>query len=61
MVAQLLRLVRDPELRQTISAHNRAVPSRVDWHEVVGMNVATYQRAIALMGARRSGAIAATG
>ena len=51
MVTQLLRLVRDPELRQTISAHNRAVPSRVDWHEVVGMNVTTYQRAIALMAA----------
>ena len=63
MVTQLLRLIRDPELRQTISAHNRAVPSRVDWHEVVGMNVATYQRAIALMGDRRTGAaaIATTG
>jgi len=41
------------------TSHNRAVPSRVDWHEVVGMNVATYQRAIALMGTRR--ADAATG
>ena len=54
MVTQLLRLIRDPELRQTISAHNREVPSRVDWHEVVGMNVATYHRAIALMGTRRA-------
>ncbi|MGZ4784905.1 MAG: glycosyltransferase family 4 protein [Acidimicrobiales bacterium] len=54
MVTQLLRLIRDPELRQTISAHNRAVPSRVDWHEVVGMNVVSYQRAIALMGGRRA-------
>jgi glycosyltransferase involved in cell wall biosynthesis len=59
MVTQLLRLIRDPELRQTIAAHNRAVPSRVDWHEVVGMNEATYLRAIALMGTRR--ADAATG
>jgi glycosyltransferase involved in cell wall biosynthesis len=52
MVTQLLRLIRDPELRQAISAHNRDVPSRVDWHEVVGMNVAAYHRAVALMGSR---------
>jgi glycosyltransferase involved in cell wall biosynthesis len=52
MVTQLLRLVRDPELRQAISAHNREVPSSVDWHEVVELNVAAYHRAMALMGTR---------
>jgi len=51
MVTQLLRLVRDPDLRQRIAAHNREVPSAVDWNEVVGANVAVYHRAIALMGA----------
>lgn len=53
MVAQLLRLVRDPGLRASIARHNRETPSSVDWHEVVGVNVAAYDQAIALMGRRR--------
>jgi glycosyltransferase involved in cell wall biosynthesis len=53
MVIQLLRLVRDPDLRQRIAAHNREVPSGVDWSEVVGLNVAVYERAIALVDGRR--------
>ncbi len=48
MVEQLLHLIRDPELRQRIAAHNRAVPSNVDWSKVVEANVAVYHRAIAL-------------
>lgn len=54
MVDQLLWLIRDPELRHRIAAHNREVPSRVDWSEVVGVNVAAYHRAIDLMGSRRA-------
>jgi glycosyltransferase involved in cell wall biosynthesis len=48
MVDQLLRLIRDPGLRQQIAAHNRSVPSAVDWSKVVDANVAVYQRAIDL-------------
>ena len=54
MVDQLLWLIRDPDLRLRIAAHNRDVPSRVDWSEVVGVNVAAYHRAIDLMGSRRA-------
>jgi glycosyltransferase involved in cell wall biosynthesis len=54
MVDQLLWLIRDPELRHRIAAHNRDVPSRVDWSEVVGVNVAAYHRAIDLMGTRQA-------
>ena len=50
MVTQLLRLVRDPELRQRIAAHNREVPSAVDWHDVVEANVDVYRRAMGIMG-----------
>lgn len=49
MVAQLSRLVADPALRASIARHNRATPSSVDWEEVVGVNVAAYEQAIALM------------
>ncbi|MEI7592494.1 MAG: glycosyltransferase family 4 protein [Actinomycetes bacterium] len=54
MVDQLLRLIRDPELRNRIAAHNREVPSLVDWTNVVGLNVAAYHRAIDLMGNERA-------
>jgi len=50
MVTQLLRLVRDPDLRQRIAAHNREVPSAVDWTVVAEANVEVYHRAMALMG-----------
>jgi len=58
MVAQLSRLVRDPGLRASIARHNREVPSSVDWSEVVGVNVAAYDQAIALMRRRRGAAAA---
>jgi glycosyltransferase involved in cell wall biosynthesis len=51
MVDQLLRLIRDPGLRQQIATHNRTVPSAVDWSHVVEANVAVYHRAIDLRGA----------
>jgi glycosyltransferase involved in cell wall biosynthesis len=56
MVAQLLRLVRDPGLRAAIARHNRETPSSVDWRDVVGVNIAAYDQAIALMGRRREAA-----
>ena len=56
MVAQLLRLVRDPGLRASIARHNRETPSSVDWNDVVGINIAAYDQAIALMGRRREAA-----
>jgi len=46
MVAQLVRLVRDPALRSQIAKHNRDTPSTVDWSEVVHLNVAAYHDAI---------------
>jgi glycosyltransferase involved in cell wall biosynthesis len=58
MVDQLLRLIRDPGLRQQIAAHNRTVPSSVDWADVVEANVAVYERAVAL---RSAAAAEATG
>jgi glycosyltransferase involved in cell wall biosynthesis len=51
MVDQLLRLIRDPGLRQQIATHNRTVPSAVDWSRVVEANVDVYRRAIELRGA----------
>jgi glycosyltransferase involved in cell wall biosynthesis len=48
MVDQLLRLIRDPALRQEIAAHNRDVPVSVGWDEVIETTLATYRRAIAL-------------
>ena len=54
MVAQLSRLVRDPGLRASIARHNRETPSSVDWNEVVGINMAAYDQAIALMRRRRA-------
>lgn len=47
MVTQLDRLVRDAELRATITDHNRSTPSPVDWSVVVERNVAAYRDAIA--------------
>lgn len=54
MVAQLVRLVRDPKLRAQIAKHNRDTPSSVDWSAVVHFNVAAYHDAIAIMGRARS-------
>jgi glycosyltransferase involved in cell wall biosynthesis len=47
MVDQIVRLVRDRELRLVISKHNRETPSPVDWSDVVQMNVAAYGAAVA--------------
>jgi glycosyltransferase involved in cell wall biosynthesis len=58
LVDQLLRLIRDPALRQRIAAHNREVPAAVDWAEVVHANVAVYRRAIALRDPQRRAASA---
>lgn len=58
MVAHLVRLVRDPALRNQIARHNRETPSSVDWSVVADLNVDAYHHAIALMGedqARRTG------
>jgi glycosyltransferase involved in cell wall biosynthesis len=52
MVAQLVRLVRDPRLREQIARHNRDTPSPVDWSKVVPLNVAAYRDAVRVMGAR---------
>jgi glycosyltransferase involved in cell wall biosynthesis len=52
MVAQLIRLVRDPELRARMARHNRETPAPVDWQRVVHLNVAAYRDAIAVMAAR---------
>lgn len=53
MVAQLLRLVRDPQLRQAMAEHNRTTAPSVQWPVVVEQNVRAYERAIGLMAARR--------
>ena len=58
MVDQLLRLIRDPGLRQQIATHNRTVPSAVDWSRVVEANVAVYRRAIDLRDTTRHAATA---
>ncbi len=50
MVHQLNRIVRDADLRRTISAHNRSTPSPVDWSVVVARNVAAYRTAMELTG-----------
>jgi len=52
MVAQLVRLVRDPRLRAQIARHNRETPSPVDWSNVVHLNVAAYRDAIRVMDVR---------
>jgi glycosyltransferase involved in cell wall biosynthesis len=52
MVAQLVRLVRDPRLRGQIARHNRETPSTVDWSNVVHLNVAAYREAMRVMDAR---------
>jgi glycosyltransferase involved in cell wall biosynthesis len=49
MVAQLLRLVRDPALRARMARHNRETPAPVDWRRVVHLNVAAYRQAVAVM------------
>ena len=56
MVEQLLRLIRDPELRQRIATHNREVPSTVDWSRVVrGQRRRLPAGHRAAMGGRRPG------
>jgi glycosyltransferase involved in cell wall biosynthesis len=52
MVTQLLRLARDPALRANLAKHNAHTAPRVDWSDVVSMNVAAYRRAMALMSDR---------
>jgi len=47
MVEQILRLVRDSELRFVITKHNHETPSPVDWSDVVQLNLAAYRAAIA--------------
>lgn len=51
MVRQLLRLVRDRELRDKIATRNRDIASAVDWSEVVAHNVQAYHRAMELVSA----------
>lgn len=46
MVDQLVRLVRDRELRMLMAKRNRESPSPVDWANVVEMNLVAYRRAI---------------
>jgi glycosyltransferase involved in cell wall biosynthesis len=53
MVAQLLRLARDPPLRATMAKHNAHTRPLMDWPEVVAMNVAAYRRAMVMMGDAR--------
>jgi glycosyltransferase involved in cell wall biosynthesis len=52
MVAHLLRLARDRELRLGIAKHNAYTRPLMDWSGVVAMNVAAYRRAMALMSDR---------
>lgn len=47
MVDQIVRLVRDRELRLVISKNNRETVSPVDWTEVVQLNLAAYAAAVA--------------
>jgi glycogen synthase len=47
MVDQLVRIVRDRELRLLIAKNNRETASPVDWSDVVGLNVAAYRSAVA--------------
>jgi glycosyltransferase involved in cell wall biosynthesis len=56
MVAQLVRLVRDPALRARMARHNRETPSPVDWSRVVHLNVAAYREAIRLRAAHPASA-----
>jgi glycosyltransferase involved in cell wall biosynthesis len=42
------RLVTDAELRNGMTAHNRAVPPAVTWDEAVDRSVAAYERAVGL-------------
>jgi glycosyltransferase involved in cell wall biosynthesis len=53
LVAQMVRLVRDPVLRQRMAEHNRSTPSPVDWSRVVHLNVAAYRDAVRLMARHR--------
>jgi len=54
MVAQLVRLVRDPSLRAQMAQHNRDTPSSVDWSQVVHLNVDAYHDAMRIMKAARA-------
>jgi glycosyltransferase involved in cell wall biosynthesis len=56
MVAQLVRLVRDPNLRAQMAQHNRDTPSSVDWSQVVHLNVDAYHDAMGIMRSRRAAA-----
>lgn len=54
MVDQLVRLVRDRELRLLITKNNRETRAPVDWSEVVERNVAAYELAASGVGSGRS-------
>lgn len=45
MVERVVRLVRDPALRESIARHNRATPPASQWGEVVARHLQLYQRA----------------
>jgi glycosyltransferase involved in cell wall biosynthesis len=46
MADQIVRLVRDRELRRLIAKHNRETPAPVDWDDVVALNLAAYRDAM---------------
>jgi glycosyltransferase involved in cell wall biosynthesis len=46
MVDQIVRLIRDRELRLVIQKHNRETASPVDWSDVVQLNLAAYEAAV---------------
>jgi glycosyltransferase involved in cell wall biosynthesis len=47
MVDQIVRLLRDRELRLVISKNNRETASPVDWADVVELNLAVYRSTVA--------------
>jgi glycosyltransferase involved in cell wall biosynthesis len=47
MVDQIVRLIRDRELRLVITKNNRETASPVDWADVVELNLAVYRSAVA--------------
>jgi glycosyltransferase involved in cell wall biosynthesis len=55
MVDQIVRLVRDRELRLLITKNNRETRAPVDWSEVVGRNLAAYELAVSGAGTSSPG------
>ena len=54
MVDQIVRLVRDRELRLLMAKNNRETRAPVDWSEVIGRNLAAYELAVSGAGAASS-------